>query len=71
MKCCRCGRAILTTPAAQVKTRDGMASWGPVCARKAGLLPERMTTTRAIRITEPARRRKVEDKDQMTLEFAP
>lgn len=71
MRCCACGRAIFNTPAAQVKTRDGMASWGPVCARKAGLLPVRMTTTRTIRITSPAQRRAREDENQMQLELTP
>ena len=37
MKCVRCNRPLLV-PAASVPTRNGVIGYGPVCARKAGLL---------------------------------
>ena len=37
MKCIRCNRPLLV-PAASVSTRNGVIGYGPVCARKAGLL---------------------------------
>jgi hypothetical protein len=68
VKCIRCGRA-LDIPTVQIRTRAGLAAWGPKCARKAGLLPERMTTTRAASKTAPARRRTADDENQMQLEL--
>ena len=37
MKCVRCNRPLLV-PAASVPTRSGIVGYGPVCAKKAGLL---------------------------------
>ena len=37
MKCIRCNKPLLT-PAVSVPTRNGVIGYGPVCARKAGLL---------------------------------
>lgn len=38
MKCIKCGRALGPKPAATVQTRQGTQAWGPVCARRAGLI---------------------------------
>lgn len=38
MRCVKCGRPLGATPAATVKTRQGVSAWGPVCARRAGLI---------------------------------
>lgn len=38
MKCISCGRPLSATPAATVQTRQGLSAWGPVCARRAGLI---------------------------------
>jgi hypothetical protein len=71
MKCIRCNRSISSTPAATVKTRQGISAWGPVCARRAGLIEpksrDRSFSLRAIRPT-PARRL-TEDETQMQLEL--
>lgn len=40
MKCERCGRAILTTPAASIKSRAGALVYGPKCAALMGILPK-------------------------------
>ncbi len=48
MKCIRCNRPIFV-PAVSIPTRNGMAGYGPVCARKAGLLQnpsQRIAATR-------------------------
>ena len=39
MKCAMCNRP-LTTSAASIPTRGGQINYGPVCARKAGLMPK-------------------------------
>lgn len=65
MKCIRCNRPIIARPAATVRTRQGVSAWGPVCARKAGLLqPAERRASAPIR---PSRR--VESEDQLPLMF--
>lgn len=38
MKCIRCGRPLGPKPAATIQTSQGLSAWGPVCARRAGLI---------------------------------
>lgn len=38
MKCVKCGRPLGPKPAATVQTAQGLSAWGPVCARRAGLI---------------------------------
>lgn len=38
MKCVKCGRPMGPKPAATVQTDQGLSAWGPVCARRAGLI---------------------------------
>ena len=68
MRCVKCGRALGAIPAATVKTRQGLSAWGPVCARRAGLIApkrrERALTLRAVKATAAA------DDEQLPLEFA-
>lgn len=67
MKCIRCGRA-LSLAKVTVTTKAGQSSWGPVCARKAGLLP----VDRRTQLARPIRTSKAkheEDTAQMTLEL--
>lgn len=67
MNCVRCGRA-LSIAKVTVTTRAGLSSWGPVCARKAGLLPVDRRT-RAARPIRMAKAKREEDNSQMTLEL--
>ena len=46
MKCIRCSRPLLT-PAVSVPTRNGLVGYGPVCAKKAGLLNQGQRITQA------------------------
>lgn len=68
MRCVKCGRALGATPAATVQTRQGLSAWGPVCARRAGLISpkrrERALPLRTVRATTAA------DDEQLPLEFA-
>jgi len=68
MKCIRCGRPLAAIPAATVQTKQGVSAWGPVCARKAGLLakPERPKAAPLFRRHEPG----AIDHNQIPLEFA-
>lgn len=66
MKCIRCGRALGPKPAATVQTRQGLSAWGPVCARRAGLIAPK-TRQRAIK---PVLKASEPDPSQMTLELA-
>lgn len=54
MKCCRCGRP-LSQPAATVKTRRGVAGYGPKCAQLMGLMTAATKTLR-LRVSRPAAR---------------
>lgn len=65
MRCVRCGRR-LSLAKVTVTTRAGQSSWGPVCARKAGLVVPSARSGRAIRTTKVKRD---EDVSQMTLEL--
>lgn len=38
MRCVKCGRPLGPKPAATVQTAQGLSAWGPVCARRAGLI---------------------------------
>ena len=38
MRCVKCGRSLGPKPAATVQTSQGLSAWGPVCARRAGLI---------------------------------
>ena len=38
MRCVSCGRPLSALPAATVQTKQGASAWGPVCARRAGLI---------------------------------
>lgn len=38
MRCISCGRPLSATPAATVKTKQGLSARGPVCARRSGLI---------------------------------
>lgn len=68
MKCARCNRPILNKPTATVQTRLGAQAWGPVCARKAGLLPE---PARRFPLRRLSHRPQAEQGDeQLALEFA-
>ena len=66
MKCCRCNRPILSTPAATIKTKAGLMAFGPKCARIAGLT-ERAARRRAAVAPRPQPERP--NPDQMTLEL--
>lgn len=68
MRCVRCGRR-LSLAKVTVTTRAGQSSWGPVCARKAGLLPVDRRT-KAARPIRMAKAKPEIDKSQMALEFA-
>lgn len=68
MKCISCGRPLSATPAATVQTRQGMSAWGPVCARRAGLI-EAKPRQRAIQL-RAVRPQHEEAEDQLPLEFA-
>lgn len=62
MKRERCGRPLKTT-LVRIKTRNGDITYGPKCAKKAGLL-ERKRRSRVIESQTS------EDPNQMTLELA-
>lgn len=66
MKCIRCGRA-LSLAKVTVTTRAGQSSWGPVCARKAGLILPKARAAKSIRTSKS---KPGIDKSQMALEFA-
>lgn len=68
MRCVKCGRALGATPAATVQTRHGTQAWGPVCARRAGLI-EAKPRQRAIQLRTTSHRPE-ETEDQLPLEFA-
>lgn len=55
MRCYLCGRT-LSRAAATVTTADGQGYAGPTCARRAGLLPERVSRPRLLTL-RPRRRR--------------
>ncbi len=65
MHCVRCGRP-LTNPAKTIDSKNGPLMWGPVCARKAGLIdpPTRQRALVTHQQVEEA------DPNQMTLELA-
>lgn len=66
MKCTRCNRPIFSTPAATVKTRRGVAAYGPKCARIMGLT-ESAARTQAIQATP--KRRKTANETHLELEL--
>lgn len=68
MKCVKCGRPLGPKPAATVKTAQGLSAWGPVCARRAGLI-EAKPRQRAIQL-RAVRPQQEETEDQLPLEFA-
>ena len=68
MKCVKCGRPLGPKPAATVKTKQGLSAWGPVCARRAGLI-EVKPRQRAIQLRTTSHRPE-ETEDQLPLEFA-
>lgn len=68
MRCISCGRPLSATPAATVQTRQGLSAWGPVCARRAGLI-EAKPRQRAIQL-RAVRPQQEETEDQLALEFA-
>lgn len=53
MKCIKCGRALGPKPAATVQTAKGLSAWGPVCARRAGLIAAK-PRQRAIKVITQA-----------------
>lgn len=53
MRCVKCGRPLGPKPAATVQTAQGLSAWGPVCARRAGLLTPK-PRQRAIKVTAQA-----------------
>ena len=69
-RCARCHRALSAEPAATVATRDGLVSYGPVCAAKLGLLG-RIERESHARIVTPSRRRAKLDPDQLDWIGAP
>lgn len=66
MKCIRCGRALGPKPAATVQTSQGLSAWGPVCARRAGLI-EAKPRQRALKVIRQAQE---VDPRQIPLELA-
>lgn len=68
MRCVKCGRPLGPKPAATVQTSQGLSAWGPVCARRAGLI-EAKPRQRAIQL-RPTSHRAEETEDQLPLEFA-
>lgn len=65
MRCVRCNRPITAKPAATVMTQSGVQMWGPVCAKRAGLLRSDGPTIARHRPT-----RDEPDENQMALELA-
>lgn len=68
MKCIRCGRPLAAIPAATVQTKQGVSAWGPVCARKAGLM-EKPTKPMPLFARLPAKSQEPADENQMLLEL--
>lgn len=68
MKCARCSRPIFKTPAATVKTRRGIAAYGPKCAGLMGLT-ESAARARATQATASRRRRRAQDDAQLQLDL--
>jgi hypothetical protein len=66
MKCQRCNRPIFKTPAATVKTKSGVAAYGPKCAQIMGFT-EAAAKTRAALATP--KRRKTANETQLELEL--
>lgn len=66
MKCARCNRPIFKTPAATVKTRHGVAAYGPKCASLMGLTE---AAARARAIQAAPKRRKTAEETQLELEL--
>lgn len=56
MQCVLCGRALLTA-AVSIPTRGGPISYGPKCARKAGLLQKAGQRTTHTQKTPPQARK--------------
>lgn len=69
MRCVKCGRALGPKPAATVQTAQGLSAWGPVCARRAGLIAAK-PRQRAIQLRALSRPQQEETEDQLPLEFA-
>lgn len=67
MKCARCGR-VLRLAKVTVTTRAGQSSWGPVCARKAGLI---LPSDRGPRAGGVRGSKKTDDASQLVLELVP
>lgn len=65
MNCVRCGRPI-NLAARVIPSKRGPLAWGPVCARKAGLIEHRPRVTRPKEQERPG----IPDPNQMTLELA-
>lgn len=63
MRCVRCGKPLAFASLA-IRTSTGMASYGPVCARKSGLLAPRRSRV----ISFPSITKKHDD-GQMALEL--
>lgn len=66
MKCVKCGRPLGPKPAATVQTSQGLSAWGPVCARRAGLI-EAKPRQRALKVNHQAQE---VDPCQIPLELA-
>jgi hypothetical protein len=47
MRCERCNRAIINTPAATIKTRHGPINYGPKCAAMMGLVDKQKAKRKA------------------------
>ncbi len=67
MNCVRCGRA-LSIAKVTVNTKAGQSSWGPVCARKAGLI---LPSDRGPRAGGTRASKKTNDANQLVLELVP
>lgn len=66
MKCVKCGRPLGPKPAATIQTAQGLSAWGPVCARRAGLI-EVKPRQRAVKVIHQAQD---VDPRQLPLELA-
>ena len=47
MRCTECNRPLIK-PAATIKSRRGAMNYGPACAKRAGLLPQRTRKHRRV-----------------------
>jgi len=65
MNCVRCGRPI-NLAARVIQSKQGPLAWGPVCARKAGLIEHRPRVAKPQEKVGPG----IPDPNQMRLELA-